>query len=87
MEKDLKLFYFKKIKSKIKWIIQNNETMRNDLLMYLEICIEVCNLLEDKFKQNTGRDKDIFQQIQNCVLLNHYFEAYEFITIKEKELM
>lgn len=87
MEKDLILYYLKKIEKKVKlYFLNGNETLRNDLLMYLEICIEVCNMLERKFYKNVNKERMLFQDIQSSVLLRDMGSVLNFILDKKKEL-
>lgn len=86
MDKDLKLFYLLKIKKKIRWIIENGEISKNELLMYLEICIEICNMLEKRFYKKVNEEREDFKNIQAAVLYNDYFNALEYTVIKIKEL-
>lgn len=87
MDKDLVLFYLKKIEEKIKICMLNtNETLRNDLLMYLELCIEVCNLIKKRFCKDVSIYKNIFDEIQAEVLLKDFNEALKIVLDKKKEL-
>lgn len=87
MDKDLVLFYLKKIEEKIKICMLNtNETLRNDLLMYLELCIEVCNLIKKRFYKDVSVYKNIFDEIQAEVLLKDFNKAFNIISSKKKEL-
>lgn len=87
MDKDLVLFYLKKIEEKIKICALNaNEALRNDLLMYLEMCIEVCNLIKRRFYRDVSIYKNMFDEIQAQILLKDFKEGLKIVLDKKKEL-
>lgn len=87
MDKDLVLFYLKKIEKKIKICTLNtNETLRNDLLIYLEMCIEVCNLIKRRFYRDVSKYKSMFDEIQSQILLKDFNEGLNIVLDKKKEL-
>lgn len=86
LEKELVQFYLNRISMKLQWILNNNETIRNDLLMYLEICIDICNLLEKRYYKTVREERNIFQLIQVAILERDYLNALEFVKLKIKEL-
>lgn len=87
MDKDLVLFYLKKIEEKIKICALNtNEALRNDLLMYLEMCIEVCNLIKRRFYRDVSKYKSMFDEIQSQILLKDFNEGLKIVLDKKKEL-
>lgn len=71
---------------KLQWTLNNNEAIRNDLLMYLEICIDICNLLEKRYYKAVEEERNIFQLIQASILEKDYLNALEFTKLKIKEL-
>lgn len=86
LEKELVQFYLNRISMKLQWTLNNNEAIRNDLLMYLEICIDICNLLEKRYYKTVGKERNIFQLIQASILEKDYLNALEFTKLKIKEL-
>lgn len=87
MDKDLILFYLLKIEGKAKvYFLQSSEAARNDLLMYLEICIEVCNMLEKSFYKKVDAERRLFQDIQGNVLVKDIGSVLNMISGKKKEL-
>lgn len=87
MDKDLVLFYLRKVEEKVKICMLNvNEALRNDLLMYLEMCIEICNLIKKRFYRDVSKYKSIFDEIQSQILLKDFNGALKIVLNKKKEL-
>ncbi len=86
MEKELIEFYLKKISLKLQWILNNNDAIRNEILIYIEICIDICNLLEKRYYRAVNEERETFQNIQATILEKDYFNALEYTNIKIKEL-
>ena len=60
--------------------------LKNDLLLYLEICIELCNMLEKRFFRNVLMEKEFFQDLQAKILLNNVENVFGIIANKKREL-
>ena len=87
MEKDLIMYYLSKIENKVKiYSLRKTEALKNDLLLYLEICIELCNMLEKRFFRNVLMEKEFFQDLQAKILLNNVENVFGIIANKKREL-
>lgn len=88
MDRDTKLFYLLKIKNKLDFKIQNsnNYLFNNELIKYLEICIDICNLLEKRYFGNVKDIRDLFLLIQATIKNKDFYNARELVKIKIKEL-
>lgn len=86
MEKEVILFYLKSIKDKLKFMINETDVIKNEVLLYIEKIIDILNMLSEKYLDNTEDTKKTFEQIQSTILLNDYASALEFTLIKMKEL-
>lgn len=88
MDKETKLFYLSKIKTKLNYKLQNpnNYLYVSEILKYLEICTDICELLERKFLENTREIRNLFEMIKVIVKQKDYLNAKELVEIKIKEL-
>lgn len=91
MDKETRLFYLTKIRNKLQFKLQNlrksdNYLMTNEIIKYIEMCIDICDLIERKYFENLKEVKNFFSLVQATVMQKDYYNAKELVEIKIKEL-
>lgn len=91
MDKETRLFYLTKIRNKLQFKLQylyepDNYLMTNEIIKYIEMCIDICDLIERKYFENLKEVKNFFNLVQATVMQKDYYNAKELVEIKIKEL-